>query len=434
MFLKHLDILTPRITLYQQGILFHSSIGSGIISLISFLITILGSIYYLIEFFGRKNPAVYYVQYFTRDAGTFAFDPNNLFHYISMINGGSSFDGEKFDFNTFRLIGTETYLNTYLDDLNKDLTKIDHWLYGPCVESDITGVKNLVNKNIVLNSACIRKFYSSSKKKYFNTNELNFRWPKIAHGTFNTNNKFYSVFLEKCQQDSLNIILGENNQCKTDQNINNIIKDGGGVHFNFVDHSIDVLDFDEPNKKFMYRIQSSLERENYSANHINFNPVVFKTSKNVLTDETDKEFTYMFETNTVFSNVQNGNGIYMCYYLWINNRIQHFERRYKKLQDTISDIGGYARVITFIASLFNYFYYNYITLHDTQNLIYSMYYNEENIKKARNIELNKNISLKESEKSYNKLNLSTNINREENNINNIINNNNLNDQKKKIYK
>ena len=58
----------------------------------------------------------------------------------------------------------------------------------------------------------------------------------------------------------------------------------------------------------------------------------------------------MFETNTVFSNVQNGNGIYMCYYLWINNRMQHFGRRYKKLQDSISDIGGYARVITFIAS------------------------------------------------------------------------------------
>ena len=85
-----------------------------------------------------------------------------------MVNGGGSFDGEKFDFNTFRLIGTETYLNNYLDEINKDLTKIDHWLYGPCVESDITGVKNLVNKNIVLNSACIRKFYSSSKKKYFN--------------------------------------------------------------------------------------------------------------------------------------------------------------------------------------------------------------------------------------------------------------------------
>ena len=50
-----------------------------------------------------------------------------------------------------------------------------------------------------------------------------------------------------------------------------------------------------------------------------------------------------------------------------------------------------------------------------------MYYND--IKKARNIEINKNISPKESEKSYNKLNISTNINQEENNINNIINNN-----------
>ena len=45
--------------------------------------------------------------------------------------------------------------------------------------------------------------------------------------------------------------------------------------------------------------------------------------------------------------------------------MQHYERFYKKLQDIISDIGGFGRVIVIFASILNYLYNKYITLLDT---------------------------------------------------------------------
>jgi len=49
MFIKKLDYLSPPITFYHQGLLFHSSFVSGIISIISILIIIIFTVYYSLE-------------------------------------------------------------------------------------------------------------------------------------------------------------------------------------------------------------------------------------------------------------------------------------------------------------------------------------------------------------------------------------------------
>ena len=60
MILKNLDILSPQITLYHKGFLSHSSIFSGIISIISFIIIIIFSIYYSLELILRQTPTAYF--------------------------------------------------------------------------------------------------------------------------------------------------------------------------------------------------------------------------------------------------------------------------------------------------------------------------------------------------------------------------------------
>ena len=140
---------------------------------------------------------------------------------------------------------------------------------------------------------------------------------------------------------------------------------GGIVYFNFIDHYVDVLNYGKPIKKYFYRIESSLEKDYFSVNHLNFNPFIIKTNNNLVIDKTKEELSYVFDRNDVFTNSQNMNGIYISYYLWLNNRMQHYERFYKKLQDIISDIGGFGRVIVIFASILNYLYNKYITLLDT---------------------------------------------------------------------
>ena len=393
MFLKHIDLITPRITLYHQGFLSHSSIISGIISLIAACLIILGAVYYLIEFFGRRNPEAYFFQYFYPESGILPINQDSFLHYISMEVNGTSDSEKGFDFNSFRIIGIKDYLNKYLTTFNKDLTKMDHWIYGPCQESELSlKYKNIVDKNIYKNSACIQKYYSSKDNKYYNINDLNFIWPQLAHGTFNSNNEFYHIILEKCEENTLNEIFGENSHCKNIIDINETVSMGGVVHFNFIDHYVDLFDYDDPIVYYLYKIQTSLEKDNYSTNHLNFIPSILRTSKHIFTDDAEGELSYVYDSNSVFTNLQNGNGIYINYYLWLNNRIKHYERRYKKIQDIIADIGGFGRVITFIASVLNYFYYKYIIIKDTEVLCFSLYNKERdiNINKSNNIEMKKN--------------------------------------------
>ena len=87
----------------------------------------------------------------------------------------------------------------------------------------------------------------------------------------------------------------------------------------------------------------------------------------------------------------------MDYYLWLNNRVQFFERTFKRIQDVFSDIGGISKFITFLAVFLNQFYNNYIIFYDTKILLSNSLNKEENLNdinkhkiELKNIETNNN--------------------------------------------
>ena len=61
MFFKKIDLLSPPITLYYKGDEAHSSIVSGIITLVTYLIIFISGIYYTLEFIYKKNPTAYFL-------------------------------------------------------------------------------------------------------------------------------------------------------------------------------------------------------------------------------------------------------------------------------------------------------------------------------------------------------------------------------------
>ena len=61
----------------------------------------------------------------------------------------------------------------------------------------------------------------------------------------------------------------------------------------------------------------------------------------------------------------------MAYCLWLNNRINYYERTYKKIQDFLSEIGGVTQSIMAIAIFINNFINKYIIILDTQDLLIS---------------------------------------------------------------
>ena len=369
MFLREIDILSPEITLFYNHSLSHSSIISGILTIIALVLIVLSSLCFVSGIFNRSNevPKVSSYSLFIQNSGEFPINSSSFFHFLSLVKDVHHPELEEFDFTYFNLIGLDVFTKDYEND--DDLKKYNHWLYGFCNnETDTKGISNVLTQNYFNKSACIRKYFNSTEQKYYDTNEPNFKWPKMAYGTFNPNLEFYSVILIKCNNDILKEVFEGKYTCKNDNEIEKIFKTGAGIHLNFIDQYIDVLNYEQSIKKYVYRIENTLDEENYSINHLNFNPCIIKTYNGYIIEKYEKELTYNYERNDVFTKSKKGN-IYMIYSLWINNRVNYYERTYKRIQEILSDVGGIAQAILTIAIIINNFINKYIILYDTEKLL-----------------------------------------------------------------
>ena len=393
MLIKDFDYLSPSITFYHNRSLSHSSILSGIISAISFIIIIIYSIHFFLDFINHKNPDAFYYNRYIEDADFFPINSSSIFHFINFKDNTGKNPGEKgFDFTYFRAIGIDSQVDGFYMK-TKTIKRMDHWLYGKCNnDSDSKRMSYLINKEYFNESACIHKFYNRAEDKYYDINDPNFRWPNLSHGLLNPNQTFYSVIVEKCQEDTLQLLFGNNIHCKSETEMEEYFSHTHNIFFNFVDHSVDMLDFFEPNKNFIYRINTIIEKDKYNLNHLNFNPSIIKTHKGFFLEKIEDELSFIYDKNEVIITKIEQKKVYMIYRLWLNNKMQLYERFYKRFQDVIADVGGIAEFINYIAIFISYFYNNYIIIADTQILLSSFNNNFNKNIKVNNIINSRNIN------------------------------------------
>ena len=77
--------------------------------------------------------------------------------------------------------------------------------------------------------------------------------------------------------------------------------------------------------------------------------------------------------------------IYMYYNIILNNRMKYYERRYKKLQDVIAQIGGFVKTIGSITSFIVKYFNEFKILRDIRDLISSSYQKEKQFNKENSI-------------------------------------------------
>ena len=251
MFIKRLDFISPPVTFYHQGYLSHSSIISGIISIISITFIFALAIYFSLDIIKRNDPNVFSYNSFTEDAGIFPINSSGIFHFISMATLLDNFEINGVNFTDFRIIGFEESSENYLKDRN--LYGRNHWLYGQCNnKTDTEGIGYLIDYPFFEKSACIRKYYSTEDQQYYDTSDSKFRWPEIAHGTYHKDSKIYSIVVEKCKEESLKVISGEGLQCRNFFDSDKLNTSFYGIiYFYFVNHYIDALNYENPNIKFI---------------------------------------------------------------------------------------------------------------------------------------------------------------------------------------
>ena len=402
MILKKIDFISPEITLYYKGSLSHSSIISGIISLISCTIIVCISIYYFLSLIYRERdcPKIANNHQYIEDAGIFPLNSSSFFHFISFDEDGSEQYNKNFDFTSFNLIGLEVYFQAYEND--KDISKYNHWLYGLCNKDiDIKGIENLVTQDFFTKSACIRKYFDSSTQNYYEIGDKNFRWPTVAHGTINPNKKSYCLILTKCEQNILNNMLDKGYTCKNDEEIEEVIKKRGAIHFYFIDHYVDILKYKEPIKKYFNRIENTLDKDNYSINNINFNPILITTQNGILFSHYENTKSYYYDRNDAFIKLIDDK-IYMVYNLWLKNNEDYYERIYRTFADVLSSIGGVSNAIIFIVHIINKIINQYTALKDIKSILNSSNLSNDEInkpKKSIQLKNNSNINLKNIENS-----------------------------------
>ena len=387
MFIRQLDYLSPYVTFYHKGNLSHNSIFSGILSIISITFIIVLAVYYALDIIQRTSPNVFYFNSFIEEAGTFYLNQTSLFHFIkSVVNDKGEIKTEKFDFTVFNIIGVKVYYNNYFNSQKNEGPLFDIWFYGYCdKETNTKGLDDIITDEILEKSICIKKFYNHKTNKTHNVGDPEFVWPHIAHGIFNDQNRIYNLMVTKCDDTLLPNILGEEGiKCKSDNELGSFFsnKITRFFHFYFVNNYINILNYENPNSHFLYRIETPLSGEQYTVNDINISPTLVKTHDGLVVDHIKEKISYMFDRNDAYIQKYNNKyKLYMVYNFVLKNIQEYYERSYKRIQDVIVSIGGINQAITIIAIYLNSFYNNYIVLSDTEVLLHSSIEYEKKIHK-----------------------------------------------------
>jgi hypothetical protein len=342
--------------------------------------------YYLYELINRKDLNAFYFKSFIEESGTFPLNTSSFFHFISLGESYSDYGWyEGVNFTEYRIIGLETYLVNYINDRN--ISHFNHWIYGICNNSDIDGISDLINYKYFEKSGCIKKYFDSNEQIYYDVGNPKFRWPVLSHGTFNDNNQFYTIIVEGCKEDTIDLILGGNQKCIYDPLI-----DIRTSYFFFINHYIFVLNYKNPTIKFLDKIENGINKHDYYVNNLNIFPSLVRTHNGYIFDKIEDEKAYIYERNDVASEFNKEDKIYVAFNIWLKNTKNHYERTYKRIQDVIPNIGGINQVVIFISVFINKFYNNYIELTDTDALLFSSI--KKRNRDRKKITANKNMDLK----------------------------------------
>ena len=410
MFIKKLDLLSPKITLYYKDYDSHASMISGILNIISFFILLSFSGYFISSLIKKEEPKTIFFNDYKEDIGIYEVNSSSFFHFLSIEEKGRKFINKGFDFSKFKIIGFNTYFESYL--YSKYRLHFDHWIYGKCKNENYTKEikdKDLDNYEFFGDSACISKYYNHNDKKYFNFGETGFKWPEIAHGKNNKNNKFYNIIIGKCDEDVLKLILGEDEdyKCENESTIKNFIESETPRTFNlyFKDNYINILDYNNPISNYFNLIENLMNFDKYSINNLNFIHSTVQTDVGIFYDNLIENISYSFDRNEEQLKDRKNFDAFLGYRFLMNNLGFFYERDYKKIQDCISNLGGVYNAINIVFFMINLIINKYITISDTQLLLNTSVNIKPNFGKISNRNsVSKNFDQKlTSDFSYNKI-------------------------------
>ena len=240
MSIDKIDFLSPKITFYYKGKHRHKSKFGGILTTIMLFLIFLVITYYIYCVATYRNQTTMFYRKYESDVSYYPFNSSAIFHFFRINNNNDDSNFMNIDMNLIRII----MLNNYEKyETNPNILKnIEHWVYGECNEIDFETLKNNDDKkykDVKDNNICIKYYYNSIEKKYYQYNNTNnFKWPYLQHGTGHDNNILLGTIIEKCNNNSItNKIFGN---CKSENEIKEYLKQFKYLHLKLLGNEIDL--------------------------------------------------------------------------------------------------------------------------------------------------------------------------------------------------
>lgn len=349
------DEVSPNITLYYKNDTKHSSLFSKILSFFAYIAVAAISCFFIYDFLSKKLPNAFYYNKFINDTGSFYFNSSGIFHIVY------PWIKTEYDKRAFTVIGLRNVgIGNYVVEPTPE--NYDHWIYEQCDNNDFPkNIKEYLGDGIdkFKISLCVSKFYNKTTKEFINKDDSQYYPPSLEHGSGNPNIVFYGIILQKCVNSSLN-----NNSCYSDEVINEKIQSVLGYSLYFVDNSVNVDNYKNPIVQNFPEVSTVYSHNSYSVNNLNFFALTIRTHKGYLFDYIHETMSYKYNLNEKLTYDSKDSGIFGSVYFWMPNRLEVYERSYKKIQDLAASLGGVSKLILTVAQMLNYFYHYYILIND----------------------------------------------------------------------
>lgn len=345
---KHLlkiDWFSPNITLYFNKKLKHSSIFSGLLSIVQLLVIITLIVYYTQVILTHKKGIFFYYKRFEQNPGIFELNPINFNHNLT-INGNGLYDPK-----AITVIGIEETPSK----LPNNLYSHNHWIYSLCPNSE--------EKNLL----CLYKFYSAKENKMYFANEENFIFPSITSGILNDDVVPYTIIFKKC---------GGEEVCHSNEETSRQLDEMKSLKISFSNKYIELQNYKNPFVNQNVKINIVLSKNLSSVTNLIFNPVLVKTNGiiNYQSNKEKKGYTFSRLEKEKELQIQQKEDFINIICLKLENRLTIYERNYLSIPVALSYIVGIGKVTWIILFLLNYFANKFFVYNDFGNLYQKNYF------------------------------------------------------------